>query len=212
MFANLRKRVTRLPPILPAQPGAAATRPPVMNDDALFHSPEQAVRFAYRVESMDIVKISTYFQNLRGSTVKLRRPTGPWETHAQSALILVMLERTLKPSELLAIRAHYTHPTSLNLELRKAKDCWKLMEYLNELRVMPKAYVLDASRGWAGYRREKTDEEWSRRLSVHINTLYHYRCGIARSQWLGISRTLDNLEIAGMADLHLPMTAAGLID
>ena len=182
-----------------------------VTDDALFHSPEQAIRFAYRIESMDIVKISTYFQSLRGSTVKLRRPTGPWEAHAQAALILVMAERTLKPAEMLAIRARLTRPASLALELRKAKDCWYLMEYLVELRRMERVYVLDTTRYWAGYRREKTDSEWARLLSLHVNTLYHCRCGIPRTTWLGITRMLDNLEAAGMSALYRPMVDAGLV-
>ena len=184
---------------------------PAILDDCLFTTVEHAIRFASRTERRDIVKVSSYFGGLRGSTVKRRRATGPWEAHAQAAMILAMLERRLRGPEMIAIRARYTVPASFVLELRKAVDCRVLTEHILGIRKLPRDFVQDACREWAGYRREQSDAQWAHRLGVHLKTLYYWRVGVANRSWPGVGKTLDSLEAAGMSHLYQPMVDAGLV-
>lgn len=182
-----------------------------MNDIAPFNSPENAIRFAYRMESRDVAKISSYLGSLRGSTVRGKRDSdGPWDDHAQAAIIISMIGRHTSGAEMVAIRARHTIPSSASLELRKNVDCKLLTEHVRSIRILPASYIYDICREWAGYRREYSDSQWAKKLNVHAKTLFGWRCGRIERKWAGIVNIFDCLEITGISKLHGIMLDSGL--
>lgn len=182
-----------------------------MSEKALFKSPEQAIKYAYRIESRSIVKVISYFSGLCGSTLKQKRSDGPWDDHAQASMILSLMDRTISGDELIAIRARYTIPSTGTLEYRKATDCVLLTEHILALRSMPIYFVLDTVRGWAGYRRTKADRYWSEELKISDRVIRGWRGGRADRGWKGIIRILDEFEAGAISAMHGPMESAGLI-
>lgn len=176
-----------------------------------FDNPEHAIKFSYAMESRDIVRISSYFSSLRGGSVKNSIADDPWSMHAQAAMILAMIDRIVGGPQAVAVRAHYTIPSTGILEYRKATDCVLLTEHLLGLRAMPRFFVLDTVRGWVGYRRTQTDIYWARDSKVSERTIREWRGGRVNRGWDGIIQILDSLEAGAISAMHGPMEAAGLI-
>ena len=108
---------------MPTPIAAKTGRERVAPEPAPFRHVESALRFAYRIEGSAIVKISSLFEQMRGSTVRGEsRSDGPWDDHAEAAMILALVERTLAPAKFVCVRARYTVPNDPSLEQRKQMD------------------------------------------------------------------------------------------
>ena len=196
----------------PALAGAAARRPE-MNEEPLFRSVDSALRFAYRTEGSAIVKVSSLFRQMRGSTVRGRRLTdGPWDDHCQAAMILALTDRILDTRKMIAVRGYYTHPNDAALETRKQTDYLLLAKIVRDtLSGAPHWYVVDVVREWAGDRRQHSDGWWAHNLAVHVKQLSRYRVGRRERDSQGILSILDKLYIAALSDLYGPMAETGLV-
>ena len=157
-----------------------------LNMDAPYRTAEQAIRHAYRIESQEVVKVSSYFSQLLGGTVKLPgevRSGDPYDDHAQAALMLMLVERTLLKAEALTIRARHAVPKSGMLETRKLCDTMLLFEWFvrkwSGPRV-PRRYAEDVLRGWVGYKRHHTEKWWADHLGMDARTLRYWRNGDTR--------------------------------
>lgn len=184
----------------------------MIGDDEPFRSPEAAIKFAFRVESKDIVKISSYFRELRGSTVRQRRSTGPWDEHAQAAMILALIDRHMNLQQHIAARALYTIPTNHYLEERKATDCRLLGDIVRaDAKTVPYWYAIDVIREWAGYRRQHTDVWWAKNLARDVSTLRRWSNGNASRGLVGIIPMMQGLVSDGTEKVVQPMRDGGLI-
>jgi len=184
--------------------------------EAPFRSPENALSFAYNVEAQAVVKVSSYFRQMRGSTVRLgkrNKPLDPYDRHAQAALILAFLERTLPPVEKIVVQAYHTQPNEPWLEKRKLADMMLLVEMSMTLEGAPRMarrYVEDVGRGWVGYRRHHDDKWWERHLGCPHDTLRRWRSGRSDRGWLGFVTHLESRYKGAIALLTEPMYEAGL--
>jgi hypothetical protein len=187
-----------------------------INLDAPYRYPEQAIREAYRVESESIVKVSSYFAQLRGGTVRLPgevRSSDPYDIHAQSAMLLHFFEQRLSPEQMLVIRAKNTKPTTPMLEMRKRADAALLYEYIVHQHSpdVPRRYAEDAICGWIGYRRHHRESWWARHLKKDEKTLYRWRWGTKEVPKKGFLSAVYNLHLDAVSVLTIPMREAGLI-
>jgi hypothetical protein len=183
--------------------------------EALFRSAEHAVRSAYSTESKSIVKVSSFFSDLRGGSVPLglREPMTPHDVHAQAAMILAMLERHLPVEEMIVVRARYTIPTTRMLELRKRRDQELIFEIItdrSDMPEMPKYYVQDVIRGWTGERRHHDDTWWANNLGRDTRLLRYWCNGRADRNWFGIVALLSDIQTNAINRMTEPMYRSGL--
>lgn len=196
-------------------PNGSEIRMQQTTEPAPFRSVEAALRFAYRMEGQSIVKISSYFKGLRGSTVRgKRRFDGPWDDHAQAAMILVMVERTLTPPQFICIRCYYTHPSESLLEMRKQTDYRLLGELYRQETKDPidQWFVTDVVRGWAGDRRHKDDTQWAAHLKMHPKSIQARVVGRRERNKIGIIPFLNELQSGATNALYTSMVDGGLIE
>lgn len=186
------------------------------NPNAPYRSPLHALRHAFAAEAKDVVEVSSYFADLRGGSVKLpsedNDPGGPYERRAQSAVVLAFVHERLRPEDMILLRAKYTVPQSRMLQIRKSTDVKLLYDVLiaadPKFRNVHEKYAEDVLRGWAGYQRQFTDDEWKDKLRCHPDTLRFWRNGRRRRggfvSWLRVRH--DEI----MSDLADAMFDAGL--
>jgi hypothetical protein len=183
-----------------------------MPDEPLFRSVDAALRFAYRVEGSAIVKVSSLFRQMRGSTVRGRRLTdGPWDDHGQAAMILALTDRILAPQKMVCVRGYYTQPNDQALETRKQTDYRILAEIVRETVPAPHWYVVDVIREWSGDRRQHADGWWAEQLRIHVKQLSRYRFGRRERDSQGILSVMDKLYLSALSDLYGPMEESGLV-
>ena len=198
---------------IPVNRGNAA--PAAMDDHALFRSVEAALRFAYRTEGLSIVKVSSYLPSLRGSTVRgKRRSDGPWDDHAQAAMIIAMSERILDPKQMRCVQCYYTQPTNDLLEMRKQLDYRLLAElYRGEVRAnINQWFVVDVVRAWAGDRRDHGYDWWASHMGMHPKTVQRIINGRPDRGEIGIHPFLNRLLAEAGDVMYGPMVEEGLID
>lgn len=197
----------------PANIGRHDAGPGIMTD-APFRSVESAIRFAYGMEGQAIVKVSNHLTSLRGSTVRgKRRSDGPWDDHAQAALILHMIERILQPHQMICVRGYYTQPKDDMLEMRKQVDYRLLAElFRGETRTdIDQRFVADVVRGWVGDRRHHQDKWWAAHLNVHPKTIQFCINGRRDRGVIGIIPFLDGIRIGAIDAMYGPMAEAELV-
>lgn len=190
-----------------------------VNLDAPYRYVEQAVRAAYATEAQAIVEVSSYFTDLRGSTVPLpgRQPLSQHDRHAQAAMVLVFVEKHLAPIEHVVVRARRTIATSGMLRTRKEVDVqllhqWFIVEH-REPRDAPSGYrdyAMDAIRGWAGLRRLHREKWWADRLGRDLSRLYRWRYGDRHRRQIGFLSRIEGVYQDAMGKLAEPMYATGL--
>lgn len=188
--------------------------PAAMADEALFRSVEAALRFAYRVEGVSIVKVSSYLPSLRGSTVRgKRRSDGPWDDHAQAAMILAMAERFLNPKQMRCVQCYYTQPTNALLEMRKQFDYRLLAElYRGEVRAnINQWFVVDVVRAWAGDRRDHSYAWWADHIGMHPKAVQRIINGRPDRGEIGVHPFLNGFLNDASSAMYDPMVEAGLI-
>lgn len=198
----------------PAVTGGHVAIPAAVTDDPLFRSVEAALRFAYRMEASDIIKVSSLFRQMRGSTVRgKRRSDGPWDDHAQGAMILALTDRTLRPPLMVCVRCYYTQPSSALLDMRKQMDYRLLAELFRETEKtnIDQWFVADVVRGWAGDRRHHQDAWWASHLGLHPKKIQRFINGRRDRGWTGIMPFLSGLNADAHSDLWGPMVDAGLV-
>lgn len=179
--------------------------------DAPYKSPESAIRNAYRIEATDIVKISSYFSRLRGSTVKLSaNEMTVWDKHAQAAYILALLDRHLSEKDVLVLRARYTIASSNYLATRKLMDCRVLVNIIKAQSLSPFWYVEDVVNQWAGLRRKHTDVWWATHYEKKVREIRAWRVGTVETP--GITRMLNGLLGNAESNAADPMIDAGVIN
>ena len=189
-------------------------RAELADDPAPFRSVDGALRFAYLTEGRSVVKISSLLGQMRGSTVRGKsRSDGPWDDHAQAAMILALTDRTLRPRLLVCVRGMYTQPNDPMLELRKQTDYRLLAEIVRESRPeIPHWYAVDVIREWARDRRHHTDAWWSEHLGIHPRKLSYFNLGRRDRDQPGITPLMNDLLAVATSDLHVPMLEAGLLE
>ena len=181
-------------------------------EDAPFRSAESALRFSYNTEARDCVKISSYLRDLRGGSVKSRSSDGPFDIHAQAAMIIALAERSLPDRQLIAIRAYYTMPNQKDLEDRKQNDCMILAELVRDGQSMiPFWYAVDCIREWSRLRRHHTDTWWSKRLNIHSRQLSRYHLGARNKGFVGVLPFVNELFALAIDKMTSLMQERGLI-
>lgn len=191
-----------------------AARLDAVNYDATYHSVEHALREAYQCESQAIVKISSYFSQLRGGTVKLKKGSDQFDQHAQAAIVLSLLHRHVPYDELVVVQCRHTVPSTPMLEARKRADLELIYRLAitdrQEMQNVPKWYGRDVVMGWAGYPRQHDDDWWADNLKTTARTLRFWRRGRPERDLIGFVQLLDIAYENAVAKLREPMFEAGL--
>ncbi len=182
------------------------------NPEAPFFHVEHALRSAFATEARYVVQVSTFLSQLRGSTVKTERERlTVWDRHAQAALILQFVERTLIDSELAAVMALYTIPMDRPLLERKVGACSALAVNLaKKAPHIPADYLADCVRKWSGLPQQHNEAWWQKRLGVGERTLKHWRYGRRARDAMGAYDWLGDMSARGVHLLSGPMFEAGL--
>ena len=116
----------------------------------------------------------------------------PVEKAADGTLTRSRLERTLRQTEFLTIDALHTVPMG-QLRRRKIRACGALASQLfQDLRV-PRAFIADQIRWWAGGPSFciKSEAQWAEQLSCSVRTILYSRNGRPDRTKPGIAGVLD---------------------
>ena len=170
---------------------------------APYASVEQALAFAYGMEARVVCKISS----LRGYGTQ---GGDPYSAHAEAAMIVALVHRTVEGVVRAAIEACHTVPSDAALRSRKHHACWLLSHYAHRPGV-DRYYVLDVVRQWAGLYRDHDDAWWAEHLGLSERRLRHLRFGRPERGERGIMGRLDRHYEVAVLRLHGPMTDRGIV-
>lgn len=168
--------------------------------DPPFTHVEHAVRTAYRMESAQVLDISSFFADLRASEIRaMSYYDNPWDLHAQAAMVL----RYVKDNSTFAdvLEAHHRQPHDACQLGKKWIACWKVTQRY----IFPHdTCCVYAVADWGGLRLPK---DWVKSIAKHMNVSVRQVYRIRKR----VYEELDQLETRALAQLEDPMREAGLI-
>jgi hypothetical protein len=175
--------------------------------NAPHRSIEQALAFAYGMEVRAVCKLACW-QGRGGGT----KGADPFAAHAEAAMMLALIRRTLGGAELCAMEAQQTVPSGSALRSRKHRACCALASDLAGGTGIDSFYALEVTREWAGLYRNHDDAWWAKHLRLSERRLRQLKHGRAERSQPGLMGRLDEVYDRALARLAPVLVERELVE
>lgn len=177
----------------------------------MYDSVEQALSRSYAVAGSLIYKGPSFFESMRGSTVRGETMT-PWDRLADACNVIAMCDDVMTVKHQLVVKAHYTSPAPLSIK-QKIQYTSILSAYLytHQCKQGNRFFIMDVVREWTGLKRHHTDTWWAEHMGCKSNTIHYLKLGRKNRPAKGIVEVLDSWLYVAHRECEIPLINNGLI-